>query len=259
MIKNYKFKIQMFVLDIIQKIALRFGAYIRPARVYSVDFIANFLEAKCCGVQLIQIGNGGDGTYIVPNDLVGINKCFSPGVGPSSQFEEVLYDKYGIRSYLIDASVQSVPTTRSDFYTFERQYLGASTYDDYISLKDWIEKQRCVNKTEDMLLQMDIEGSEFASLLACPTEILDRFRIIALEIHFLDALNLNFFSSIVEQTFRKLDENFVVVYAHPNDCCGAISVGRHKFPRVIEITLLRKDRIQHDVYVENQSFFIKNT
>lgn len=205
-----------------------------------------------------MIGDGTDGTYIIPDDLQGIQKCFSPGVGPSSQFEESIYDRYGIKSYLIDASVSKVPSDRSDFYVFEKKYLGASTYDNYIDLDTWVATYAGENPKEELLLQMDIEGGEFSALLACPNEVLNRFRIIALEIHFLDALNLEFFASLVEQTFRKLDSNFQVCYAHKNDCCGSIRVGSVVFPRVIEVTLIRKDRVLNDTKVELQNFHIKN-
>lgn len=254
------FKIKMFVLILIQRIALFFGAYIRPSRVSDISFIAKFLEPKTCGIELVMIGDGKDGTYVIPNDLIGIEKCFSPGVGPSSQFEEAIYDLYGIKSYMVDASVSRVPSNRDDFYVFEKKYLGASTYENFIDINTWVQKYVAEKSNEDLLLQMDIEGAEFSTLLSCPPNVLNRFRIIALEIHFLDALNLEFFASIFEQTLRKLEANFQVVYAHANNCCGFVKVGSYTLPRVIEVTLIRKDRIRANDLdsSKSNSFVIKN-
>lgn len=253
-----KFKIRMLILDLIQRVALALGAYVRPSRVREINFVAAFLTPKDCGIPMLMIGDGTDGTYIVPDDLNDISKCFSPGVGPSSQFEEAIYDRHGIRSFLIDASVLRVPSSRDDFYVFEQKFLGATTYDNFIDLSTWVTTYASKEPMEELLLQMDIEGGEYAALLACPIEVLTRFRIIALEIHFLDALNLEFFSSLVEQTFRKLDANFQVCYAHANDCCGSIRVGSATFPRVIEITLIRKDRIRDSIKVQKENYVIKN-
>lgn len=254
------FKIKMFILNIIQRLALSLGAYIRPSRVNDISFIANFLKPKNCGIELVMIGDGRDGTYVIPNDLVGVVKCFSPGVGPSSQFEEAIYDLYGIKSYMIDASVPCVPSNRDDFYVFEKKYLGATTYENFIDINTWVKKYVAEESNEDLLLQMDIEGAEFSALLSCPQDVLSRFRIIALEIHFLDALNLEFFASIIEQTLRKLEANFQVVYAHANNCCGFVKVGSYSLPRVIEVTLIRKDRMRDHELVNSKSnsFVIKN-
>jgi len=252
------FKIKMTILDIIQRVALVFGAYIRPSRIRDTTFFSEFFVPKNCGIEMVMIGDGSDGTYVLPDDLEGISKCFSPGVGPSSQFEEAIYDRYGIRSFLIDASVSRVPTSREDFFVFEKKFLGASTYDNYIDLNTWIETYAGNNPREELLLQMDIEGGEFSALLACSKEVLNRFRIIALEIHFLDALNLDFFASIAEQTFRKLDAIFEVCYVHPNDCCGTISVGSASFPRVVEVTMIRKDRVRNSNIIQPQKFIITN-
>ena len=193
---------------------------------------------------MVLIGDGRDGSYVLPDDLKGIKFCFSPGVGPTSQFETEIFDIYGIHSYLIDASVNSVPGERNDFYKFERKFLGATSYNEFISLDDWVNENDAMFEKNDLLLQMDIEGHEFVSLLAADDQTLCRFRIIAMEIHFLDLLNLDLFSSIFEQFVRKLDKYFVVCYARPNDCCGFVSVGPKKLPRVMELTLIRRDRIK---------------
>jgi hypothetical protein len=258
--KKIQFKIKMFILNLFQRLALFFGAYIRPSRVNDISFIVNFLKPKNCGIELVMIGDGKDGTYVIPNDLIGIEKCFSPGVGPSSQFEEALYDSYGIKSYMIDASVASVPSIRDDFYVFEKKYLGASTYENFIDMNTWVNKYVDENSNEDLLLQMDIEGAEYSALLSCPAQVLNRFRIIAIEMHFLDALNLEFVASIFEQTIRKLETNFQVIYVHANDCCGFVSVGSYTLPRVIEVSLIRKDRIKDydNDNSKSNSFVIKN-
>jgi hypothetical protein len=42
------------------------------------------------GKELLRVGPSGDGGYLVPDDLEGIEYCFSPGVSSESGFEAAL-------------------------------------------------------------------------------------------------------------------------------------------------------------------------
>ena len=54
---------------------------------------------------------------------------------------------------------------------------------------------------QDFLLQMDIEGGEYLSLLATPQELLRRFRIIVLEVHYVECWAHPLFFNTVEAMF----------------------------------------------------------
>src|SRR5882672_12776193 len=54
-----------------------------------------------CGKDLIRIGSDRDGGYLLPDDLEGIQYCFSPGVGASADFENHLA-LLNIKSFLAD-------------------------------------------------------------------------------------------------------------------------------------------------------------
>jgi hypothetical protein len=45
--------------------------------------------------------------------------------------------------------------------------------------------------------------------------------------------------------FDKVLKDFDVVHLHPNNCCGTWTYGGIEFPRIIELTLHRKDRKIH--------------
>ena len=52
--------------------------------------------------DLIRLGDDNDGGYLVPNDLNGIVKNYSAGVGNLSKFEKDLKEKFLIDSNLLD-------------------------------------------------------------------------------------------------------------------------------------------------------------
>lgn len=92
------------------------------------------------GHELIRIGGRGDGGYLIPNDLEGIGACFSPGVGPTSQFEQELATRFGIKCFLADASIEdpSFSAAESPFFDFENKFIGCHNSENFIRLEDWI-------------------------------------------------------------------------------------------------------------------------
>ena len=189
--------------------------------------------------ELIRIGGANDGGYLVPDDLKGITACFSPGVDVTATFEKDLWDR-GIGSHLADASVDGAPDGFVPL-SFTKRYLGGvGTYYSHMTLERWVASNTKWNK--DLILQMDIEGSEYATIIATPAPTLMRFRIIVLEVHHAHAWFSPISWDIVNTFFKKLTKNHHVVHIHPNNNCPFVSVDDFMVPDTFEITLLRKDR-----------------
>ena len=204
------------------------------------------LRPKTNGVNLIRIGGAGDGGYLLPDDFVGIEECFSPGSNLLWNFERELSERFHIKSFICD-SIDQKPRDLTENQDFTEAWVGPATDESStISLSDWIEIKSPGDS--DLILQMDIEGAEFQTLLSVSTKLLNRFRIIVIEFHFLEALKNRWaFNLMYTPIFSKLLENFDVVHLHPNNCCGTWTVGDLEFPRIIEVTFHRKDRAISDL------------
>lgn len=131
------------------------------AKYVPVQEIHNFL-AKLHPVkidhQLVRIGSHNDGGYLIPDDFDGIEACFSPGVGFSTNFEEDLA-QIGIRSFLADGSLEKLQS-ENKMLQFINKYLGDQNTNTKIRLEDWITTS--LNDVRgDLILQMDIEGGEY--------------------------------------------------------------------------------------------------
>jgi hypothetical protein len=197
------------------------------------------------GVPLIRIGGGGDGGYLIPDDLLGITECFSPGSDLLWNFERDLAEKYEIRSHICD-DITKRPRDLTEFQVFTPLWLGKVTRGNLISLPDWISNSK-VNPHEDFLLQIDIEGAEWDVLSHLDPPTLSKFRIIVVEFHFLSQLrNRLAFEKIFKPALDQLHELFDVVHSHPNNCCGYFVNDGINFPQVIEVTFHRKDRAIHN-------------
>lgn len=199
------------------------------------------LRPQDCGKELIRVGSTGDGGYLIPDDLEGIEYCFSPGVNTVSDFENELAER-GIKSFLADYSVDGPAVLRSEF-VFDKKFLGASDRDCFMTLESWKNKY-LKDYAGDLILQMDIEGCEYEVILNTPDYLLDQFRIVVIEFHYLDTLFEPVGFSMLSSCFEKLTQHFYVVHIHPNNVGPSFRVEDVEIPRFMEFTFINKRRVQ---------------
>lgn len=211
-----------------------------PAAEFKEAFL--LLKPFNIGIDLVRVGEANDGGYLVPNDLNGIEMCLSPGYGHNSSFEEHLLDKYKIKSTVFDLLPK--PANFPEVFTYVQKYLSFEDNLKSITL-DTAVKNLDKSIAGDLILQMDIEGSEFLSLLATPQHIIDRFRIMVIELHYLERVRSKFWAEqIVFPFLRKITLNHTICHTHPNNSVNFFDFKGSLFPRCLEITLLRNDRIK---------------
>jgi hypothetical protein len=188
---------------------------------------------------LIRLGGAGDGGYLVPDDFNGLAACFSPGVSEIADFELALANR-GIPCFLADYSVDAPPVPHPLFH-FEKKFLGSEDNEIFTTMASWVERH--APGSGDLLLQMDIEGSEYAVIHAMPEALLQRFRLMVIEFHDADQIFSKAGCELLRLTFEKLASHFDVVHIHPNNCGKIIERDGFSVPRLLEITFLRKDRV----------------
>ena len=191
-------------------------------------------------VPLIRLGGEEDGGYLVPDDLDGVVRCFSPGVNDQVSFELDLAER-GIPSSLADFSIDGPPVAHPAF-DFEALYVGAVDGDATTSLASWVARLAPDEGAGDLMLQMDIEGAEYPALLAAPPELLARFRVLVVEFHHLNKLFDPLAFLLLSSCFEKLLARFDVVHLHPNNALPVYRVGDLVVPQAMEFTWLRRER-----------------
>jgi hypothetical protein len=203
--------------------------------------LISLLRPHDLGVALVRLGGERDGGYLVPDDFDGIRHCFSPGVSDVADFERALSDR-GIFSFLADYSVDAPPAGLKDC-SFTKAYVGSRDTDRTMRLETWIERS-LGGDTGDLILQMDIEGAEYETLLSTPPEVLRRFRTMVVEFHSMNKLSNPYQFRLADAVFRKLMDDFEVAHIHPNNGSGSVGVSGLEIPRLMEFTFLRKDRVK---------------
>ena len=66
---------------------------------------------------------------------------------------------------------------------FEKKFVGPTTHNNFISLKDWMMTKIDYEKEKELILQMDIEGDEYDVIHSIDINTLKKFRIILIEFH----------------------------------------------------------------------------
>lgn len=195
------------------------------------------LRPRETGHRLIRIGPSNDGGYLVPDDFDGLTDVFSPGVGDQSRFEE-FFANQGLTCHLLDASVPG-PSLPHKNFTFQALWLSLRDKEEHTNLDRWVES---VSPAGDLLMQMDIEGSEYEVLLGASDEVLQRFRILVVELHGMHKILSSIGIQLMRSLFYRLSAHYFVAHVHPNNCCPAIRLGELVIPDVVELTLVRTDR-----------------
>ena len=199
------------------------------------------------GKDLIRLGAKRDGGYLVPDDLVEIEACFSPGVSTVSEFEKDCF-KRGMKIFLADKSVDKPKIgLNKNNYHFLKKYIGCYNNDDFITLDSWINSSN-IKKNKDLMLQMDIEGAEYTSLLNISDDLLNLFRIIVIEFHDLHKFWNKGFYDIASVCFDKILLNHTCVHIHPNNYEPVDSHNGIEIPMAAEFTFIRNDRFSTKSY-----------
>ena len=207
-----------------------------------IERLIGHLQPMSVSLPLVRLGPNGDGGYLVPDDLVGIEACFSPGVAQVSGFELDCAQR-GMKVFMADRSVDR-PTDSHELFHFLKRYVGAVTNEDFMTVDDWVSNAH-LEATSDLMLQIDIEGFEYQTFLAMSDQLMRRFRIIVGEFHQLNQLWNGPYFTLVAAAFDKILQTHTCVHIHPNNEFEVFDRWGLAIPPLAEFTFLRKDRVHY--------------
>ncbi|CAE8594377.1 unnamed protein product [Polarella glacialis] len=180
---------------------------------------------------------GCDGGYVVwdSGQRPLVDKLLSYGVDTNVDFEFELASS-GTLVFMFDHTVQALPKQHPNF-TFRREALSDKTLNgacgtlcDHIGLLGCTESSACLS----VALKMDVEGAEFAALLATPPEILGCFQQICIELHWLGRPSRAGDFRTKALALEKLAETFVLLHAHGNSYGDVVDICGCPIPDVLE-------------------------
>lgn len=104
----------------------------------------------------------------------------------------------------------------------------------------------CPTSKKNMILQMDIETSEYQTILSLPpSRLKEHFRFLIFEIHQVQLLANKVGLAALSSFFAKILADFDLVHIHPNNIHPVITHHNFEIPSALEITLARKGTLKY--------------
>ncbi len=251
----FKKFIKLKILNLLNLILKKYKYGIFQSTSYEkIKKLIESLKINDLGYNLIRVGPKGDGGYLIPDVLKEIKECYSPGVGKIHGFEEDLYQQ-GIKIFMADKTVDK-PNILNGEFNFLKKNLASFDDNNHITLDNWMKN----SENENLILQMDIEGSEYEIINSITETNLKKFKIMIIEFHHFEQLMSNLGYSVVNSVINKITKYFDVSHVHPNNCCGFYKINNIIIPSTLEITFLNKrltkfkkkiNKIPHDFDYKN--------
>lgn len=209
------------------------------SRQSEVLSIVNLIQPNNSLFKKVRVGSLGDGGYVVPDDLNGIESVLSIGIGDEVSFDLDFANKK-IPVYQYDPTIDLSPIEHINCY-FNKIGWGPKDSEFERTLRTML-FENGMDQSNNNLLKFDTEGAEWECIPNFDDGLLKYFRIVVCELHGLTSISNPSMMQKIRDTLRILTTHHTVVHLHANNCCGISLVEGVPIPAVIELSLLRNDR-----------------
>lgn len=178
--------------------------------------------------EYLRLGSTNDGGYVVTKSILKkIDYLVSGGIEYNNDFE-IAVANLGIRGIQIDNSIVQAPKSHPNLH-FINATLGTSVN----NVNDYFPKE-----AKSLLLKLDIEGSEYATLSQIKS--FKRIDCLIIEFHNLHKLAYDDFWFEFNNLVTKLKKIYEIVFTNCNNAGGIFVMGNNLMPKVIEVTFIKR-------------------
>jgi hypothetical protein len=192
------------------------------------------------GKEFVRVGRKGDGGYVMIDDIANLRFALSFGVGTEISWDLELAE-WGVHVLLYDHTIHDIPTQHPKI-KFRRVGLGHADIGNAKRRLPDILDEEGIGATGDNVLKIDIEGNEWETLREIPTETLERFSQVLIELHGMSDYAEP--DSHINRMYvlKKLHQTHQVVHLHANNWGIHKIIGGVPIPDVIEVTYASRKR-----------------
>ena len=200
------------------------------------EFISILSPNKFKG-DLKRFGGKGDGSYVLPKNIVTPKTyLISGGISDNNEFEIELAKK-GVKGIQIDNSISRAPKEHKNL-VFKIATLGERDGTQEISLENLISS---APSSKNLIVKLDIEGAEIAALQRLSEKSLKKINCLVLELHNLSSLVQN--DRILQALVKLKNSGLSSVYLQANNGILDYIIAGVLIPDNVEVTFVRKDQV----------------
>ena len=200
------------------------------------EFISILSPNKFKG-DLKRFGDKGDGSYVLPKNIVTPKTyLISGGISDNNEFEIELAKK-GVKGIQVDNSITKAPKEHKNL-VFKIATLGERDGTQEISLENLISSAPAY---KNLIVKLDIEGAEIAALQHLSEKSLKKINCLVLELHNLSSLVQN--DRILQALVKLKNSGLSSVYLQANNGILDYIIAGVLIPDNVEVTFVRKDQV----------------
>lgn len=202
------------------------------------------------GKNKVRIGAEGDGGYVLLNDFENIKFAYSFGIANEISFDKGLADK-NIDVFMYDHTIENLPLFNKKFHYKKIGLIEKKGKLNNMKTLDELIKENSHENEKNMILKLDIEGSEWNILYELKNETLTMFKYIIIEFHFLFR-----FKTLFIEVLKKLSRTHQIFHLHCNNCGSIINIDGNIICSLLEISLIIKE---NNTFIKSTELFpVKN-
>ncbi|SFT57709.1 methyltransferase, FkbM family [Selenomonas sp. GACV-9] len=204
---------------------------------YAINRFHELLKLKNAkGYKYLRVGNSNDGGYVMLDDLTG-GIAYSFGISNDVSWDASMV-LHGYEVYMYDHTISNLPREIDGFKFFREGIAGKEENDELKFLTTFLERNHH-DKTENMILKIDVEGAEWDVLNQIDEDVLKQFSQILFEFHGL--MNFDELSKYVK-VIEKINRTHQAVHYHINNYSKVIWINDHPFANTIEVTFVNREK-----------------
>jgi Methyltransferase FkbM domain len=197
--------------------------------------------------SFVRKGRNADGGYVMLDSEIENAIAYSLGVNDEISWDVDMVSS-GCQVFQYDHTVKAAPFMHPSMHFFKIGIAAESSLDGvFKSIEDLIEENGH-QRRHDLILKMDIEGSEWDVIREMKQSALEQFSQIVIEWHFPDFSNIADLEQLesVLSILRKLNHTHQVIHIHANNEGRMGLIGGVSIPEGIEVTYVRRDNYRFE-------------
>jgi hypothetical protein len=193
---------------------------------------------RAIGVPKGRFGCEGDGGYVHLDDFDGVDTAISLGIDHNITWDRDIADR-GLTVYQYDGTVED-PAPDDPRMIFSKTMIGTEARPGFETLESIISRLDKGEARPNIILKMDIECAEWATIEAISLDALARFSQITCELHNFGSFDRLEWRQGFFRSLRKLMKLYAPVHIHANNFAGWATVANIPIPHVLEVSFANR-------------------
>ena len=185
--------------------------------------------------EFVRVGSAFDGGYVLPAAM-SFDRVLAFGIGENCDFEEAMVAR-GATVTAFDHTIDAYPAVPTKT-AWRRQGLAAEPAAGHLTLTAAIGEE-----AGSLLVKLDVEGAEWASLEATPPAAMARVSCLVVEFHGLDHLLVDAEWQRIVTVLERLENTFSLVHIHANNAGTTFRAAGRLVPSIVECTYVHRSLV----------------